>query len=135
MFNISDTISKGIRAGIISKRSPGKIVDLRWSTTGNRALQLYLSTDDPSANLVTLVIFILKAYTPMWLTIKTKRMFNKRTKWILFTSGKHPAWNTRGSKKVHLRTSCCLPALCDLKPSKNLIRNKIEEMQLCLNQL
>lgn len=38
----------------------------------NRLLRLYILTREPSENLVLLAQFIMKVYTPMWFTIKTK---------------------------------------------------------------
>ncbi|KAB0805378.1 hypothetical protein PPYR_02348 [Photinus pyralis] len=65
-------ISKGTVDEKLSKRSPGKMVHSRWLTTANRILRLYVSTDEPSENLVILVTFILKVYAPMWFIIKSK---------------------------------------------------------------
>ncbi|VEN43556.1 unnamed protein product, partial [Callosobruchus maculatus] len=72
LFDICNAISKGTVNENLSKRSPGKIVHSRWLTTANRILRLYVSTAEPSENLVTLVTFILKVYSPMWFIIKAK---------------------------------------------------------------
>lgn len=42
----------------------------RWLTTANRILRLYISTSNPSNELLTLVVFILRVYAPTWFRIK-----------------------------------------------------------------
>ena len=42
----------------------------RWLTTANRLLRLYVSTENPSKNLLTIVHFVMTVYAPMWFSIK-----------------------------------------------------------------
>ena len=44
----------------------------RWVTTANRIRRLYVATEHPSSELITLTKFVLKVYTPAWLRIKQK---------------------------------------------------------------
>jgi len=48
----------------------GNISHSHWLTTANRFLRLYISTDDPSYELVTIVEYIIKFYVPIWSNIK-----------------------------------------------------------------
>lgn len=52
-------------------RSPGKLSHARWLTRANRILRLYISTENPQPNLVTLATFVVKSYAPVWFAIKT----------------------------------------------------------------
>lgn len=56
----------------LATRNPGKLSHARWLTTANRILRLYVSTTNPSANLIEIATFIIKVYAPMWFYIKTK---------------------------------------------------------------
>lgn len=64
-------IKNGYCSEALSKRDPGRLVHSRWLTTANRLLRLYVSTANPTQNLITLVTFIIKVYGPMWFFIKT----------------------------------------------------------------
>ncbi|GBN56983.1 hypothetical protein AVEN_233686-1 [Araneus ventricosus] len=55
---------------------PGPVVHSRWLTTASRILRLYVSTRNPSDNLVILVTYIMNVYTPDWFGIKMK--FSKK---------------------------------------------------------
>jgi hypothetical protein len=67
-------ICKAIVLGRCSKslsiRSPGILNHARWLTTANRILRLYVSSAEPSENLVVLANFIVKVYAPAWFCIK-----------------------------------------------------------------
>ena len=52
------------------KRDPGTLSHSRWLTAANRVLRLYVSTENPSKELVSLVIFIIRVYAPTWFDIK-----------------------------------------------------------------
>ena len=54
----------------LSVCDPGNISHSHWLTTANRFLRLYISTDDPSYELVTIVEYIIKFYVPIWFNIK-----------------------------------------------------------------
>lgn len=42
----------------------------RWLTTANRILRLYISTENPSENMTSIVEYIMQVYAPMWFQIK-----------------------------------------------------------------
>ena len=44
---------------------------LRWSTSANKILRLYVGLDAPSSNTKNLVTFIIRDYALKWLAIKT----------------------------------------------------------------
>ncbi|GBM71293.1 hypothetical protein AVEN_173865-1 [Araneus ventricosus] len=54
----------------LEKRQPGKLNLAHWFTTANRILKFYISTSDPSNELLTLVVFILRVDAPSWFQIK-----------------------------------------------------------------
>ena len=64
---------KMIESGIVDRKYVfkllQKIFNARWITTANRILRLYLQTEDPSDDLVTLVNFIMKAYGPTIISV------------------------------------------------------------------
>lgn len=72
LYDMCEAISSGSCAENLSKKNPGKMVHSRWLTTGNRILRLYVSSLEPTENLLLLVNFILRVYAPMWFTIKTR---------------------------------------------------------------
>ncbi|GBL89310.1 hypothetical protein AVEN_225843-1 [Araneus ventricosus] len=59
----------------------------RWLTTANRILRLYISTSDPSNELLTLVVFILRVYAPSCIRIKVRHSIKDGTRHLWhFTS-------------------------------------------------
>ncbi|KAL4132835.1 hypothetical protein QTP88_009924 [Uroleucon formosanum] len=72
LFNICVSIINGECSIDLARTNPGKQAHSRWLTTANRILRLYISTEKPEENLITLTKFILKVYTPMWFHIKMK---------------------------------------------------------------
>ncbi|GBO11630.1 hypothetical protein AVEN_43815-1 [Araneus ventricosus] len=70
LLEICTVISCGDGSSDLAKRQPGMANFFRWLTTANRILRLYISTSDPSNELITLVVFILKVYVPSWFRIK-----------------------------------------------------------------
>lgn len=70
LYNIVTSISNGVLRPGLQSMNPGKLAHSRWLTTANRILRLYVSTEEPSATLVTITEFIMKAYAPMWFSIK-----------------------------------------------------------------
>ncbi|GBN61314.1 hypothetical protein AVEN_267104-1 [Araneus ventricosus] len=54
----------------LANRKPGPVVHSRWLTTASRILILYVSTRNPSDNLMILVAYIMNVYTPVWYSIK-----------------------------------------------------------------
>lgn len=54
----------------LSSMSPGTMHHARWLTTANRILRVYVSTNEPSSELLVLVEYIMKVYVPAWFAIK-----------------------------------------------------------------
>ncbi|GBM03055.1 hypothetical protein AVEN_14565-1 [Araneus ventricosus] len=65
-------VSDGNCPNDLTIRKPGPVVHSRWLTTASRILRLYVSTRNPSYNLVILVTYIMNVYTPVWFSIKMK---------------------------------------------------------------
>lgn len=70
LMEISQAISKGHCPPDLAKKNPGKLSHARWLTLANRVLRLYVATNEPSENLKTLVLYIMRVYAPMWFRIK-----------------------------------------------------------------
>lgn len=70
LFEIHKAITKGFCPPDLANRNPGKMAHSRWITTANRLLRLYVSTEEPSENLLTIVHYIMAVYVPMWFSIK-----------------------------------------------------------------
>ncbi|GBM43156.1 hypothetical protein AVEN_2281-1 [Araneus ventricosus] len=70
LLNNCTAISSGVGSSVLAKCQPGMLNLARWLTTANRILRLYISTSDPSNELITLVVFILRVYAPSWFRIK-----------------------------------------------------------------
>lgn len=72
-------------------RSPGKLSHARWLTRANRILRLYISTENPQQNLVTLATFVVKTYAPVWFAIKTHSSCKDGSKhlWKLINSTRY----------------------------------------------
>ena len=78
LYDVVTAVSSGHCSLSLSDRSPGKrILRLRWLTTANRILRLYISKTSPSNNLLILVNYIAKVYIPMWFKIKNKLLSQK----------------------------------------------------------
>jgi len=71
-LEMCNSISKGECSVDLAMRNPGCLNHLRWLTTANRILRLYVSDKKPSKNLKTLVTFIIRVYAPMWFAIKAQ---------------------------------------------------------------
>ncbi|GBM25724.1 hypothetical protein AVEN_241995-1 [Araneus ventricosus] len=56
----------------MTDNSPGKLSHVRWLTTANRLLRLYIGTLSPSQNLIIFVKYVLLVYAPTWFEIKMK---------------------------------------------------------------
>ena len=70
MYHMYEAICTGRLDASLSNRDPGNISHSRWLTTANRFLRLYVSTSEPSENLVKIVRYIMKCYIPTWFSIK-----------------------------------------------------------------
>ncbi|CAH0381343.1 unnamed protein product [Bemisia tabaci] len=70
LYEITLAVSTGVVPPGFENRQPGKLAKVRWMTTASRVLRLYIGTENPSAELLILVTFIMKVYSPMWFHIK-----------------------------------------------------------------
>ena len=73
LLEIALAVSKGTVPIKLANRSPGNMSLARWLTTAARFLRLYVSTENPNANLKMVVTFIMKVYVPSWFAIHVKR--------------------------------------------------------------
>jgi len=72
LYEMCDAVSTGVCSESLSRRDPGTLSHSRWLTAANRILRLYVATADPSAQLMTLVMYIIRVYAPTWFDIKRK---------------------------------------------------------------
>ncbi|KAL4720604.1 hypothetical protein ACJJTC_006946 [Scirpophaga incertulas] len=82
LLEISEAIKSGECPKDLSIRDPGPLSHSRWLTTANRALRLYISQENPTAEFQEIVIFILKSYMPMWFCIKKTKLFTDGPKLV-----------------------------------------------------
>jgi hypothetical protein len=64
MYDMCEAVTNGVCSNELSKRDPGAMSHARWLTTANRLLRLYVSTENPSENLISLATYIVKVYCP-----------------------------------------------------------------------
>ncbi|XP_050309269.1 uncharacterized protein LOC126745454 [Anthonomus grandis grandis] len=64
LYEICLAIKNGYCSESLLKRDPGRLVHSRWLITANRLLRLYVSTANPTQNLIILVTFIIKSVWP-----------------------------------------------------------------------
>jgi hypothetical protein len=70
LYAMCQAVSSGSCHADLALQKPGPLVHSRWLTTANRLLRLYVSTENPSENLVALASYVVKVYAPVWFTIK-----------------------------------------------------------------
>ena len=70
LYDMCDAVHRGICSLSLSRRAPEPLSHSRSLTAANRLLRLYVSTTNPSDNLITVVTYIVKVYAPMWFEIK-----------------------------------------------------------------
>lgn len=70
LYEICHAVSTGVCTESLLKRDPGTLSHSRWLTAANRVLRLYVSTENPSKELVSLVTYIIRVYAPTWFDIK-----------------------------------------------------------------
>lgn len=70
LYQIISAIRTGYIDDDLLRQKPGPMLLSRWLTTANRICRLYISSDRPSDELLTLTQFIVCHYGPMWFTIK-----------------------------------------------------------------
>ena len=76
LLDIYNVVRDGNCSSDILNRNPGKMAHSRWLTTANRILRLYISTEKPSFNLLTLANYVMFVYAPMWFDIKRNPHFS-----------------------------------------------------------
>ncbi|CAH1110778.1 unnamed protein product [Psylliodes chrysocephalus] len=72
LYKMCSAIAKGDVPPNLSKRDPGKMAHARWLTTVNRILRLYVASEQPSNELITITEFILKVYALVWFDIEVR---------------------------------------------------------------
>lgn len=70
LFKMTHAISNGVVPADLAHIKPGPIVHSRWLTRANRLLRLYVTTNNPSKNLIILATYIMKVYAPMHFNVK-----------------------------------------------------------------
>ena len=70
MMRIYNAVMDGYVDETLAVRDPGNISHSRRLTCVNRFLRLYVSTGNPSEELVRIVHYIMKCYIPTWFSIK-----------------------------------------------------------------
>lgn len=72
LHKIVSAVILGVFPKDLENKSPGKLSHARWITRANRILRLYVATEKPTENLITLATFVVKVYAPSWFLIKSK---------------------------------------------------------------
>ena len=72
LYNIYKAVASGNCCSDFALQKPGPVCHSRWLTTANRLLRLYVATQNPTENLVTLATYVMEVYAPVWFHIKTK---------------------------------------------------------------
>ena len=72
LLDMCKAINAGHCSRDLEKKLPGKLSHARWLTTANRILRLYISTENPSEELLLLTEYTLKVYARVWFSIKMK---------------------------------------------------------------
>ena len=70
LHEICTAVIKGQCPQDLFLRNPGAINHSRWLTTGNRILRLFVGSEEPSHELITLAKFVMRVYALMWFSIK-----------------------------------------------------------------
>jgi hypothetical protein len=71
LHDMCQAISSGHCPESLAMQKPGPVVHSRWLTTANRLLRLYIATEKPNHNLVSLATYVVKVYAPIWFSVKT----------------------------------------------------------------
>ena len=70
LHDICSAVINGHCSFDLSLRNPKAINHDRWLTTGNRILRMYIGSENPIPELITLATFVIRVYAPMWFCIK-----------------------------------------------------------------
>ena len=82
LFDICKGIELGTVSDTLATKEPGPLIHSRWLTTANRILRLYVSAEQPSAELVLLTDYVLQVYAPVWFSMKLEPECFKGTKYL-----------------------------------------------------
>ncbi|GBN35964.1 hypothetical protein AVEN_70650-1, partial [Araneus ventricosus] len=91
LLDTCTAISSGVGSSYLVKHQSGMLNFVRWLTTANRILRLYISASHPSNELITLLVFILRVYAPSWFRIKVHHsiMDGSRHLWHFISSSRY----------------------------------------------
>lgn len=70
LYELSQAVDTGNVTGHLADRKPGELSEPRWTTLASRMLRLYISSENPSLKLISLVHFIQNVYVPSLFWIK-----------------------------------------------------------------
>ena len=70
LYDIFSAVINGHCSQDLFLRNPGAINHARWLTTGNRILRMYIGSENPISELVTLATFVIRVYALMWFCVK-----------------------------------------------------------------
>ena len=84
LFDITNAISEGFCTKSLLARKPCKLNKSRWLTTANRFSRLYVSTKNPSKELLIRINFIMEVYEPTWFNIKYYNACTDGTRNLLY---------------------------------------------------
>ena len=70
LFKMVYAVASGFCSPELAALAPGHIHHARWLTLACRCLRLYVSTSEPSNELLQIVTFIVRVYSIMWFRIK-----------------------------------------------------------------
>lgn len=71
LYKISSAVMSGECSQELADLQPGPMSHSRWLTTASRILRLYVSSNNPSENLLVLATYVVRVYVPLWFAIKT----------------------------------------------------------------
>jgi len=72
LYKMNQAILSGQCPSDLADCRPGPMAHAQWLTRASRILRLYISIDNPSTNLCTLLTYIVRVYAPVWFEIKSK---------------------------------------------------------------
>ncbi|KAE8747832.1 hypothetical protein FOCC_FOCC005444 [Frankliniella occidentalis] len=72
LLRMSHAVAAGEVFSDLSELQPGPLNHARWLTLACRLLRLYVATEIPSAELVTLAVFVMQVYVPQWFDVKRR---------------------------------------------------------------
>lgn len=70
LYRMAQAVSQGNCSIDLANLKAGPIVHSRWITKASRILRLYVTKTEPSKNLKTLSIYVMRVYIPMYFNVK-----------------------------------------------------------------